>query len=783
MKSLHVVRKTSRPGLPLLLVSGLLFWVGTLIGITFGFELAFNEAIFVLVVLLVGSIVSASIFVIIKKGWTFYIVSLCLGALCAFGYIINTLVDRSVDTEFLSGTYLVYLEEDARHTEFSHTVLGRTTLANNQSVTVRLYIPDDASLHFGDMIETYTTLRLPSESSLQSCNRQGAAFIATVSSYHLVDQISPLSFLGDMRKDLLETIIPTSLQEIFEDGAILVRAIIFGDRSALLTSDIYGVMQKAGLAHLVAVSGAHLAIVSALIAVCLQKVPLSRTIKLIIQISALFIYLILVGFPLSCLRAAVMASLSFASVWARRRSSALSALGVVIIFFIALDPSCSASISFSLSCLATLGILVFVPLLKPWIASLGTRNGRTCLPEMIIDSIAMTLAATLLTIPISTATFSQFPLIAPISNVVATPILTLLCGLGIVSAFVSWIPLLGQIMGFCMAGIAEAFAFLARGLQAIPYSCIPSDGNSMIVGFLIVLMCIFLWVLWPKPPVMNTLVSAIGVLVLVAITFSVVVYQPKSQIIMLDVGQGDAIVIKSEHHSVLIDTGNQTTRLKKALARNGLTHFDAVVITHADDDHCGSLDELGSLVSIDTIFLANGVARVDSASAVKLIQDARKAAKHTVYISKGDRIAFDGFALTVLSPDEFIDAGGNKDSVCLSLTCDVDEDDIVDWTGLFTGDAESEIIDCILRENPSLTSDVLKIAHHGSKAAVTEDILEKLEPKLALISVGEHNRYGHPHQTILDLLSSKDIWTGRTDQQGDVIVTFSKESLMVDTQR
>lgn len=783
MKSLHVTRKIERPGLPLLLVAGLLFWFGTAVCLSFAFTISYEILIMAALCLFVFSLIGAGICLVIKKGWALYLVSIVLSVVCALSFASTLLLDRQTSASDLSGSFTFHLTEDVRHTDFSHTVLAQTILPTGKQVMVRLFVPEESSLAFGSTIQAYTDLKLPSETSIQLCNTKGAAFVATIESYEPIEINTPLSALGDLRKHLLEILVPKEVQESLSDGTLLIQAIMFGDRSVLLTSDVYQVMQKAGLAHLVAVSGAHLVIVSSCIAFILQKLSLPRALKIGIQIGAIVIYLILVGLPLSCLRAAVMAILGLAALFAQRRSSALSALGVVIMLFIASDPTCATSLSFALSCLATLGILIFVPLIKPWLQSLSKCVFHRTIADVIIDPLSMTLAATLLTAPISIATFAQFPVIAPVSNTIATPILTLICSLGVVGVLLSWIPGIAFLIGYCMTVLAEIFAHIVRLLIIIPYSCVPCDGDGVVVGVIIVLVCVFLWVLWPKPHVLTKLVGALGVVLIVLFAAQAITYRPTSGILMLDVGQGDAIVIRSTHHQILIDTGNQATRLKKALARNNLTHFDAVIITHADDDHCGCLTELSEITTIDTVVLAKDLPHVNDDSSNKLLHDAETAASNITYVGLDDTISFDEFTLTVVSPVSFKDEGGNADSVCLYATYDAEGDGEVEWTSLLTGDAENEVIEQILATYPYLTSDVLKVAHHGSKAALSEETLLRLNPKIALISVGENNRYGHPHRTTLSLLEDRNVVIGRTDMQGDVVVEFSKDSLTFDTQR
>lgn len=263
MKSLHVTRKIERPGLPLLLVSGLLFWLGIVLCLPFAFSLP-REALTIgslgFFVLALGGIFAC---LVGKKGWAIYLLIIVLSVVCTFSFALTLITDRETQASSLSGVFTFYLTEDVRHTEYSHTVLAQTALQTGRQVTVRLFVPEDASLAFGSTIKAHTDLRLPSETSMQLCNTKGAAFVATIDSYELVKNNSPLSALGDLRAHFLEMFVPQEVQRALPDGALLIQAIMFGDRSALLTSDVYELMQKAGLAHLVAVSGAHLVIVSA----------------------------------------------------------------------------------------------------------------------------------------------------------------------------------------------------------------------------------------------------------------------------------------------------------------------------------------------------------------------------------------------------------------------------------------------------------------------------------------------------------------------------------------
>ncbi len=141
------------------------------------------------------------------------------------------------------------------------------------------------------------------------------------------------------------------------------------------------------------------------------------------------------------------------------------------------------------------------------------------------------------------------------------------------------------------------------------------------------------------------------------------------------------------------------------------------------------------------------------------------------------------FRLTVVWPGRFADEGGNADSLSFLCSWDGDEDGEGEWTALLCGDAEAEQLAKMAESLPPEGVDVLKVGHHGSKKSLDASVAERLSPSVALIGVGEHNRYGHPSQEALDLLDSKGCATYCSDEAGNVVVTFSEDTLTVSTER
>ena len=249
---------------------------------------------------------------------------------------------------------------------------------------------------------------------------------------------------------------------------------------------------------------------------------------------------------------------------------------------------------------------------------------------------------------------------------------------------------------------------------------------------------------------------------------------------MLDVGQGDAILIRDGTRNLLIDTGKSDAMLLKALARQRVYHLDMVVITHLDDDHCGALSVLDGTIQVDHVCFALGLIEAQSENAT--IQAAEKLLRSGAPESlvKGDMLYLSQhISLLVIWPEDMVSKGANEDSICLCLFYDADGDSQPEFTALFTGDAESMVLDRIIGDVPGEQFDIFKVGHHGSKKAVTPSQIERMAVRIALISVGKDNRYGHPSSDTINTLEAAAVVIYRTDLNGDIVLVFEGQRLVV----
>lgn len=237
----------------------------------------------------------------------------------------------------------------------------------------------------------------------------------------------------------------------------------------------------------------------------------------------------------------------------------------------------------------------------------------------------------------------------------------------------------------------------------------------------------------------------------------------------LDVGQADSILIENNNQTMLIDAGNNEDGelLVKYFKEKGITQFNYLVATHPHEDHIGGMDNIINNFTINNIYMP------DITTTTKTFLDVLNAIDSKNMTFKVPKIG-ETFTLGEATI-EVIYTGNNKQdlnntSIVLKLTFGT-------TSFLFTGDATSEVEKEILNKN--IKADVLKVGHHGSKYSTTQEFLNKVNPKYAIISVGKNNSYDHPNEITLTKLKNKNIEIHRTDKEGTIIITSNGTNLTI----
>lgn len=775
-----------RPHPPPLLFLALGLWVGVAVSFyQFSLAQALTQASCFVISGLLLALGAFGLYVFRNRHKAFPITSLLILGL-GLGVLSGTLAAASLSHQQKisiadqNKEYIFEIVEDLREGEFGSDCCARTVLSDNTQLRVVLRFSDASpALSFGDIICAKATLQSPAKSAQEYYWKKGVAAVAKVYSYEEIERTDLYGTISAIRSRGIE-LFPADDGE----GSVLLRAILFGERNALNNTGFYQSIRVVGLAHLVAVSGAHLVIVSSFLGVIMQTLRLPRALIVLLQTLLVIAYLIFTGIPISALRAALMASISLFSYFGKRRASSLQGLSIAIVVMLMAVPASALSISFLLSVLSTFGIIVFNPLIKAWLESFFPR-----FPRALLETFGLSLAAGIPITLLCASLFSQISLISPLANIVAAPFFSVICLFGLIAVILVFtVPALGALILPGVVFVAQAFSELVQAMSQIPFAALPSylDFIPSLVGS--VLISSLLWAWWPRFSGLKFMIgtTSLGVSLFLYLVFSP--YLAHDEIIMLDVGQGDAFVVRSQGKSILVDTGNRDLDLLSALGKHRIYSLDAIVISHADDDHCGSLSALQGYVRIGAICLAQASASCDCDSCNELIDTATKVVGEggLRFLKVGDSLRVGAFTCEVIWPDKYIDEGGNADSLSLLLSAPrkapgeqgaQDINATAEWKALFCGDAEFKEINSMITEGRIGDIDMLKIGHHGSKAALSKEIMLVLDPEIALISVGKNNRYGHPAYETLELLQNHTIF--RTDLMGDVVCRLSREGIEI----
>lgn len=597
-----------------------------------------------------------------------------------------------------------------------------------------------------------------------------------ISSYEILEMPLLESAIYEIRENAIGL--------LFEHGgeqAGLLQALICGYRPTLLDDGIYENYKKCGIAHIVAVSGAHLAIVTMAVGLLLKALRIPRFLYVSITLSFILAYLLFSGAPISAMRAAAMCSLFLISGLAKRRNATLNSLGVCSILFILLDPACCVSISLFLSAASTFGIAMFGNLFSEW-----SLSYPKAFQNMFSAPLSMTLASNVATLPFSVSMFGLFPVVAPIANILIAPIFTLVCAFGVAAVALS---LIFPEFACMLMGITSICALPMNGissyLASIPNACLNVSVETVPMLVVSAIAIFALYRFAPRVSGKHLVVPLIAIVAFCAISLIRIPVAAYDRIVMLDVGQGDAFVIESKGKTLLIDTGNNASKLQESLNYAGIYDIEAVSISHPDSDHCESLKDLRSVYKNARFFCASNMLTCDCKKCDMLLKDAESLfGTHGICgVDVGDSFRIGNFDIKVLWPQTYKEKGGNSDSLCLLASLDEDADGTIDWTALFTGDAEYEELESIIATEELVDVDVLKIGHHGSRQSLSDKIINVLKPEYALISVGEGNSYGHPNEETIRLLEKGKAEILRSDERGVVELRFSENGISVTSRR
>lgn len=542
------------------------------------------------------------------------------------------------------------------------------------------------------------------------------------------------------------------LDAIGGEGADVLRSMLFGDRSATTGSPAEEDARSAGVAWALSASGLHLA-VSVLLAERLAGLlGMRRRGRAVAAVAVVGLIAAAAGLRVALVRAALVASAAALGRLAGRRRDGTAATGIVVLLLVVLDPPAAWDVGLLLGVLAVVGITVFGPLARAWLQPL---LGRGC-----ARAIGSSAAAQAAVVPVSAAMFGAVGLLGPFALALSVPLVQSAVAAGLTGALAAPVWEAGGTALLRLAALAASGAVAVwRAVARLPGAVVPVAAVPWWAWCAWALAASLAWARWPLPR-RAARVRAAGIAIAVVLAAIVLAPLPSGPgIVVLDVGQGDAILVRDGAHALLVDMGPDPAVLRRGLARAQVRALDGVVLTHAHADHVGGLPGLAGVARPDWI----GVPDVADAAVDRLAAGCARRAGKVVRLKRDMTWTVGETSVRVLWPcggERGLEANDTSVILLLERRGEV---------ALLLGDAEEHAQRGALKAFAQKV-DVVKVAHHGSSNGSVPEALEVWKPSVALISVGDGNPFGHPHRSALEALASIGASVRRTDREGDLCV-------------
>ena len=562
------------------------------------------------------------------------------------------------------------------------------------------------------------------------------------------------------RKSILDRI-----DQIFpEDTAAFASALLLGERSGI-DYETNTAFMTSGISHIIAVSGLHISVIIALLWFFLGKHTHWPT---IVGIPLLLIFAAVVGFTPSVTRACIMQIIMLIGWSLYVEYDAPTSLSVAVLIMLAANPMTLISVSFQLSVCCIIGMILFTKRIHDWLLSpkvLGSGKGRSFkrkLKRSFVSTVSVSLSANILTFPLVAYHFGVVSLVGMITNLAILWAVSLIFyGILFSCAFSFLFAHLGTWIASGTSVLIRFVVGTAKLLAGIPYAAVYTQSKAISVWIIFCYLCLAAFLLWKKRRVV-VLCGAVIISLVIAIFVSwYIPAKDKFSVTVLNVGQGQSIVLRSGSETYLVDCGGDTNETAADVAAEyllsqGIFRLDGVGLTHYDSDHYGGVPLLLSRVEAAALYMP-----------VPYNEDTLVADdidKHVdcpiVYVENDLELVNDGANVHLFAPQE--KTSGNERSICVLFqteNCDI----------LITGD-RNMIGERFLLEHAEIPDvEVLIAGHHGSKYSTSEELLNQTKPEYVFVSAGRDNPYGHPSKELLERLADYDCQVYCTADMGNIV--------------
>jgi competence protein ComEC len=552
-----------------------------------------------------------------------------------------------------------------------------------------------------------------------------------------------------------------------------LKGIVFGYREEM-PADIKQSFIDTGTIHILAVSGSNVAFVAFVFFSIFGFLRLSRKIVGGLTIIGLVAYMLITGSSPSVVRATIMAIVILCGTLLERKADIYNSISVAALILLFWNTNNLFDIGFQLSFAAVISIVFFYPRLELLVRKIPEKFEEIKRIDAVLKLFAVSLAAQLGTIPFTAYYFGRISIVSLLANIVVVPMSGLCTFIGAAEIGFSFLSqgvaqlyaaandfLVWFLLGFVKQAADVSFAYLETWHMS----------PAIAVVYYVVVLGIF--------NIRRARIPALAIIFFLTLGNGLIfadlwsASHPALRATVIDVGQGDAILLESPNAKrLLIDAGpsfrnsNAGARtIVPFLKRNGITRLEYFLITHPHSDHIGGACSILQSLQVDTLLVTSS----ESASSrmKRVFEIARTGKVRIKVLNRGEQIPIDSAArLYVLhpSPGEANDETWNNTSIVLKAMYG-------ESSLLLVGDAESSVErKMIKRYGTFLACDIIKAGHHGSSTSTCEEFVNAVRPRMAVISVGAYNKFGHPSPMTLKTLEKHSIELHRTDKSGAIIL-------------
>lgn len=594
-------------------------------------------------------------------------------------------------------------------------------------------------------------------------------------------------------------------EEVFDkvlpaEEAAIMKAILLGNKSEL-DEQSKQLFQKSGIAHVFAISGLHITLLGVGLYRILRRTYLPQLACAVIAIILMIAYGDMVGMTSSAYRAVFMFGMQLAAQMLRRTYDMLTALALAAVFILLEQPLYLYYAGFQLSFGAILGVGCLSEVVQPF-----QHKKKLCFLDKIVLSLCGSLSIFLIHFPIMLCVYYEFPIYSFLLNLVIIPAMSILMAAGLLCLGVGCLPGaigigIAKLVGLICHAMLSGFAWLCEESLKLPFAnwVIGRPDNWKICVFSIVVIFLYATHQYGKQFTKKAVCEKRGIRIelpfgiRLVIVLAAVIFVSDSpidgvSITFLDVGQGDCIWVESaggEHF--LVDGGSTSESnvgdyiILPYLKYKGVSKLDAVFLTHLDSDHISGVMELMEAnkmeIKINRICISNAIIEDEAYEKLVALCNVRKIPIYR--LKAGDRIETDSLKFEVLHPSADYKTDSRN---AYSLVMKLESSGV---STLLTGDVEADgehaSIEWLYQDTRFAGIDIYKAAHHGSKYSNTEELITYIRPKTTIISCGENNRYGHPHEEAVERVKQIGSDIIITKNTGAITINIKNGKYKIDT--